>query len=284
MPFFGTGASASGVSSSKTVRYSREDLGMLVLDVCEKEKRGLLLTIDEIQKLDLDDVAAICDAFQMASRKGFDAMLAVAGLPYAHQSVIQHEGCTYLRRAVHESLRPLAPEEVRAAYTEAFAVLGGLAVGKEELEALVNASKGHPYIMQLLGYYLVDSLRADAEHGAMVVTDAAVEQAVLKARSAYAQRAVKPIVDALGEAEVAYLRAMSRVISSDRRAKTNDIAHELGKTQQQTSRARQRLIDNGILLAASHGYVVFGIPYLDDYLLSNTDENRDVESRMAWRY
>lgn len=70
----GAGVGVGGVSRSWTTRYGREDLGALVLDVCSCEKHGLMLTIDEIQKVDLDDVSAICDAFQMASRKRYDVM------------------------------------------------------------------------------------------------------------------------------------------------------------------------------------------------------------------
>lgn len=55
----GAGVGVGGVSRSWTTRYGREDLGALVLDVCSCEKHGLMLTIDEIQKVDLDDVSAI---------------------------------------------------------------------------------------------------------------------------------------------------------------------------------------------------------------------------------
>ena len=281
---FGTGAAASGVSSSKTMRYEREDLGLLVLDTCEREKHGLLITVDEVQKIDLDDVAAICDAFQMASRKGHDAMLAVAGLPYAHSKVIHHEGCTYLRRAVHEVLTPLSPDEVHTAFEDALALAGGVRIGDGALDVLVASSKGHPYIMQLLGFYLIDALRSNAGTKRLDVSEEDAEKAIARAKETYALRAVRPVIDAMGGAEVSYLRAMAHVIGPDRTAKTGDIARFLGKTQQQTSRARQRLIDNGIILAAGHGAVVYGIPYLDDYLLAKSDRQTELESREAWRY
>lgn len=280
----GIGASAGGVSTAKMTRFSRADLGALVLEACEREKHGLFLTIDEIQKIDLDDVAAICDAFQMASRKGFEVMLAIAGLPYAHSRVIQHEGCTYLRRGVHEVLAPLLPDEVRGAFKDAFASIKGLSVGKDAFDDLVSSSKGHPYIMQLLGYYLIEDANAKAGKGAGRITRADAGRTIERALDAYATRAVAPIVDAMSDGEADYLRAMSQVIGIDRIAKTGDIANALGKTQQQVSRSRQYLIDNGIIIVARRGEVAFGIPYLDDYLLNRADDNRELRLREVWGY
>ena len=81
-----------------------DNLQQLLLEACSHYKSGLLVTVDEIQKVPIEDVSSLCNAFQMASRKGCDIMLAVAGLPYAYSTVIKHEGCTYLRRASHEEL------------------------------------------------------------------------------------------------------------------------------------------------------------------------------------
>ena len=280
----GTGASVAGLSSSRTTQYSRESLGSLVLDACKNEKSGLMLTIDEIQKVGLDDVSAICDAFQMASRKGYNAILAAAGLPYSHERIIQHEGCTYLRRGVHESLAPLAPNEVRSAFEFALKPLDGLDLSEEGLEGLVQVSKGHPYITQLLGYYLVD----DANSGRLDVKDELaqekLEQVIERAKEAYFQRALAPMVSALSAAEQAYLRGMSQVIGENRIARTADIAQALGKSQKQTSRARQSLIDEGILVMPRHGELMFGVPYMDDYMLGDSSSSWKYELIKIWDY
>lgn len=282
--FLGTGVGAGGVSRSSTTRFGREDLGTLVLDACKREKRGLMLTIDEIQKIDLDDVSAICDAFQMASRKGYDVMLAVAGLPYAHGKVIQHEGCTYLRRSVHKRLGPLSRDDVRGAFESAFDSIAGLKVQDDAFELLVEGSKGHPYIMQLLGYYVVEGANEETGESEAHVGLGGAKTAFDRAMDAYASRAVGPMVDALPALEVDYLRAMSKCLDTGRLAKTGDIARTLGKTSQQLSRSRQHLIDHGIIIAVRHGEVMFGIPYVDDYLLNRADEDDELASRLEWGY
>ena len=100
----GIGGSISGGSVSKTEHIGRDNLQSLLLEACTHYKKGLLVTVDEIQKVPIEDISSLCNAFQMASRKECDIMLAVAGLPYAYSGAIKHEGCTYLRRATHEEL------------------------------------------------------------------------------------------------------------------------------------------------------------------------------------
>lgn len=280
----GAGIGAGGISQSWTTRFGREDLATLVLDTCKREKRGLLLTIDEIQKIDLDDVSAICDAFQMASRKGHNVMLAVAGLPYSHDRVIQHEGCTYLRRSVHKRLGPLSHDDVREAFETAFGSIVGLEVPSDALDLLVEGSKGHPYIMQLQGYYLVEGVNAGTNDTEVRLNLTDVKTAFERAMDAYTSRALGPMIDALPTTEVDYLRAMSKCLDSKRLAKTGEITKALGKTSQQLSRVRQHLIDNGIIFAVRHGEVMFGIPYVDDYLLNRTREDDDLASRFEWGY
>ena len=83
----GFGGGISGGSVAKTRHIGRETLQPLLLEVCSKSRQGLLVTVDEIQKVPVEDVSSLCNAFQMASRKGYDIMLAVAGLPYAYNTI-----------------------------------------------------------------------------------------------------------------------------------------------------------------------------------------------------
>lgn len=112
----GSGGSIGGVSTARTTRVERGDLDLLLIETCSNVDKGVMVTVDEIQKLSEDDVSAISNAFQMASRKGMDAILVVAGLPFSHDEVIRYEGCTFMRRAVHERLSLLDRSEVIAAF------------------------------------------------------------------------------------------------------------------------------------------------------------------------
>ncbi len=69
----------------------------------------------------------------MASRKGYDVMIALAGLPYAHENAIHYAGCTYLRRASHEELGLFSWEGVMTSFSDSFGDIKGLDVRHEEL-------------------------------------------------------------------------------------------------------------------------------------------------------
>ena len=273
--FMGVGGGVSAGSISKTTHYGRESLQAMLLDACERSRGGMLITIDEIQKVPIDDTSAICNAFQMASRKGHDIMLAVAGLPYAHRELIQHEGCTYLRRAAHEEIGLFSWEEANEALADAFGQIDGIVVTQRLRDMLNEASYGHPYLMQLLGYYLVNGINSVEGSSPGTITDIA-NQTVPLAINTYERRALKPLIDELSEGEVAYLRAMSRSLNDDRLASSGDVARLMGKSSNQLSSTRAHLIDKGIVASPEHGKLMFCIPYLAAYLLKEPIDSLSV--------
>lgn len=262
----GIGGGISAGSVSKTEHVGRDNLQPLLLEACSNYKKGILVTVDEIQKVPIEDVSSLCNAFQMASRKGYDIMLAVAGLPYAYSKVIKHEGCTYLRRATHEELGLFTWEETADSFNRIFSGIKGLDVSSGIIDKLNQACYGHPYMMQLLGYHLILHINdhiSDKKHS---VTEDEAFVAIDNAKFAYEQRALKPLVDELPNSEKNYLIKMSECLKTDRLADTSDIAHSLGVTMNKTSRARAYLIDQGIIASPEQGKVMFCIPYLADYV------------------
>ena len=237
------------------VDLGRESLQAVVLEACKKAGSGLLVTVDEIQKVPIEDVSSLCNAFQMASRKGNDIMLAVAGLPYAYNEIIRHEGCTYLRRAAREELGLFPWEETDTAFTGVFRGIKGLEIGEEYINRLNQCSFGHPYLMQLLGYYLIMQINENHPGKTHEVTKKEVDEAVESALLAYEQRALKPLVEELTESERKYLFHMSESLGDDRLASTSGIAKSSGSTLSKISKTRSRLIGHGIIAAPEHGKV-----------------------------
>ena len=262
----GIGGGISTGSVSKTERIGRENLQELLLKACSNSKKGVLITVDEIQKVPIEDVSSLCNAFQMVSRKGYDIMLVVAGLPYAYSEIIRHEGCTYLRRATHIELGLFTWDEAEEAFKKAFSFVKGLTVNKDLITKLNQTSFGHPYLMQLLGYHLV-LLINDRETGKKhQVKEKEIEEATANAIYAYEQRALKPLLDELPNNEKMYLIKMSECLNDDRLALCSEIARKMGVKQNNLSRARAYLIDHGIIAAPEHGKVMFCIPYLADFV------------------
>ncbi|MBO4374641.1 MAG: ATP-binding protein [Lachnospiraceae bacterium] len=272
---FGGGISTGSVS--KTRRNKRESLQSLLLESCSKSKNGILVTVDEIQKVPVEDISSICNAFQMASRKGHDIMLAVAGLPYAYKSITRHEGCTYLRRASHEELGLFTWEETDDAFSKIFSRIKGLKINESCLEMMNQASFGHPYLMQLLGYHLILIINTQSNEKNHEVTKNETTSAIKNALVAYEKHALKPLLDELPNNEKKYLIQMSKHLDLDRLAKTADIAQSLGVPQNKTSKTRAYLIDHGIIAAPERGNVMFCIPYLADYVIKDESTARNIE-------
>ena len=248
-----------------------------MLEACRKAGRGILVTIDEVQKVSLDDVSALCNAFQMASRKGYDIMLAVAGLPYAYTSIIRHEGCTYLRRASREELGLFTWEETEKAFFDAFSGINGISVSREFVDRLNQASYGHPYLMQLLGYHLMIQVNENAAESPHTVTEQEMENAIAHALLTYEQRALKPLLEELPASERKYLSAVSACLGEDRLAAASDVAGLMGLAQNRLSKMRATLIDYGILAAPEHGKIMFCIPYLADFVKKKGSASSVIE-------
>lgn len=263
---FGIGGGISADSVSKTKRIGKEHLQPLLLEACRKAGKGILITVDEIQKVPVEDVSSLCNAFQMASRKGLDIMLAVAGLPYSHQRITRHEGCTYLRRASHEELGLFTWKETDTAFSEIFSQIKGIKIDPDFIDRLNRSSYGHPYLMQLLGYHLIVQVNERNPGKTHDVTEGELDEATKNALFAYEQRALKPLVEELPDSDKKYLAAMSAILGEDRLAGTSDIAQKAGVSQNKLSKVRAHLIDQGIIAAPEHGKVMFCIPYLADYV------------------
>lgn len=277
----GSGGSFSGKGTSKTTHYGVESLSELLLNVCEAQKEGVFVSVDEVQKVPLEDMASLCEAFQMASRKGHDAILAIAGLPISYEQIIHQDGCTFMRRAPHEELGLLDITEVRAAYSEAFGLVKGLRLTDEAFDLLVHQSSGHPYMMQLLGYQLIEYLNGRSGKN-ITASEEDVAVIVPLAKDIYSRRSLKPLLDELSAGEVDYLRAMAEVADSKLLSAAGDITDKLEKTSQQISSIRKKLIDKGIIVPVAHGVVRFNIPLLRTYVLSPDEEASNLTQLEAW--
>lgn len=266
----------SGSSMVRTTHFGREELQPLLLSACKHTERGILVTIDEIQKVPIDDASAISNAFQMASRKGYDILLVVAGLPFAYELITNHEGCTFLRRGSHEEVGLFTWEEADVAFHDAFSRVSDITISQEAIDTLNEESKGQPYLMQLLGYYLVREIGAQTSKP-VEVTAECVEHVIRLAHTAYERRALRPLLSELSALEMSYLRAMSSALNEDRIASTAAISEQLQKTPQQLSKTRGHLIDLGYIASVGYGKLVFCIPYLADYVTKPIESTGNLE-------
>ena len=278
----GTGGSVGGISTSHTTSFSRENLTGIFLDACNNTHKGIFVTIDEVQKVSLEDVSAICNAFQMASRKGHDVMLAVAGLPYSYENVIHHQGCTYMRRAVHEELGLLSRDETEGAFVSAFKRTKGIALDSGCLTRIIDASYGHPYLIQLIGFYLVTTINENESCKKYKATEEDAARAITAAITAYERRALEPIMSEMSAMMRLYIEGMVASLDETYCAGTADVAAALNKNTATLTRAREALIKSGIIVSPARGKVRFAIPYLRTYAAKTPTQGRNMQLIESW--
>lgn len=275
-----------GRGQSETVRIGPEDLPQLLIERCEIAPKGVMVVIDEVQKVPIDDISTLCTSFQMASSHGCDAILAVAGLPYAHAQIIHHEGCTFMRRARHISIGLMSRDEVSEAFVQVFGRLEEVELDPEGLTRLVEASSGQPYLMQLLGFEIVERARERLASALEVVpyrVDVpAVDGAFAAAYDVYSRQALEPILAETGRAGKRFLRAMADVMDERHVARRRDIAEALGISATSVSSTRKRLLDQGIIVAPRSGSLRFNIPYLRRFVEEGRPQDTEALRSEEW--
>jgi hypothetical protein len=280
----GIGGSIKAGSHTQATHYSQDDFQYMFLQAAQKSKRGIFLSIDEVQKVSTEDMSLICGAFQMASRKGYDVMLAIAGLPYSFDKIVHHDGCTFMRRAAHVELGPMTAQEVRDAFQNTIIKTAGFNLDKDAEEKLIGQSKGHPYIIQLQGFYLMDYKNTTTERSKKKINLNAVDKTWPSVLETYSNRALAPLVKEMPASQIAFLQAMADVLDDNRIATTGDVSAKLGRDANATSAARAALINNGIIISPARGKLAFMIPYLADFIQTQITQTESLAATVtSWK-
>ena len=226
---------------------------------------GVLITLDEVQSVNAKELWQLTAAVQDLRRDGRDIAFAAAGLPDGVESLLQHPGTTFLRRAQHAVLVPMTPSETLSVLRET-AAQGAVDVPDDVLTDAAALTRGYPFLIQLLGYHLFEraSRRGQpASHDDLV----AVTPDVLKTLGDLVHQ---PALLHLPAAELEYLEAMAEVQEGQQAVPSAAIAQHLGKRVQQVSMVRQKLIDRELIYSPRRGVLNFVIPHMGHHLKQRT--------------
>ncbi|MCK0112884.1 ATP-binding protein [Ornithinimicrobium sp. F0845] len=258
-----TGAGVAGVGSVTTtaqerypVRESASTLLERLLDVLAGHGTGVLFTLDELQAVDRDAVAAFASLYQHLVRDERDVALAAAGLPVGVDQLLQHSGTTFLRRAERVQLTALNASDVTEAARLTIEDAGG-SISREGLDVLVEVVHGYPYLLQLAGY------RAWREAADSPITEAHVRRTTPLLSERMGRLVHEPALREVPQAQRSYLAAMAQ---DDGASSTGAVAARLGLTAQHANVFRTRLIQRELIAPAGHGLVDFALPYLREHL------------------
>jgi len=231
----------------------------------EARKDGLLITLDELQDVDGEEVKALVVSVQHVIRQDLDIAFVFAGLPSMVDGVINSKSLTILRRAVPFELGALSSAEVSDSYEMTIAE-SGMGIKRSIAEQMAEIAAGYPFMVQLVGYY---TWQRAARMGSDSIEAEHVELGARTARLRFAETVIEPALHRVSPEQARYLLAMSEGTSGV--SSTSEVASRLGKGAPQLSAVRQRLIDAEFIDASAWGKVRFAIPYMGEYLRENRE-------------
>lgn len=233
----------------------RSKMSLLCDRLAEKGK-GVLILIDEVcSSAAMREVAS---AYQELVGDGKNIAIAMAGLPHAVSSVLNDEVLTFLNRATKIELGLISTNLIQAYFDHVFGSIG-IQVSDDILYKAATATRGFPYLMQLVGYYLI---RYTPESGE--IDESIMDKAEKAAMNDMEDNVFKPILAPLSDNDRLFLRAMARCGET---ITTANLLSKLGKKGQALQTYRKRLLDAGVIAAPRRGELVFTVPYFAEYLL-----------------
>lgn len=228
----------------------------LLCDVLTKRKKGVLFLIDEI-RASSSEVREFSTTYQHLIGDGMNVAVAMAGLPNAVSAVLNDEILTFLNRAHKVNLNPLLIDDVSACFYHALQS-ANVEFDAKTLDAAAQATKGYPYLFQLIGYNIFKLLKDENR-----LTATIVELAAANAKRALASDVFMPCLNPLSAEDKRFLSAMAK---DSEESRTSDIRERLGAEKSHVQTYRRRLIEAGVIHSASRGLLAFSIPYLGQYL------------------
>ncbi|MGP6173312.1 ATP-binding protein [Corynebacterium sp. A21] len=224
-------------------------------DLLAPHGTGVLLTIDEISPETLKDLRAIAATVQHLFREDRPVAVVMAGLPQSVEALLDAPGVTFLRRALHHPLG--AVSRIDARHGLAVPVIeAGKSWNEPALAQAVAATRGYPYMLQLVGFHAY-------RNAATVIEVADVQGAIERATRDVSSLVHRPTVSSLTAVEVAFLEAMA---ADDDLSATGDIAARMGKSAVYVGQYRRRLLDKHIITAPERGYVGLAMPGMREHL------------------
>ena len=239
----------------------RSKMSMLC-DRLEEKGKGALILIDEVRtSAAMREVAA---AYQELVGDKKNIAIAMAGLPHAVSSVLNDSVLTFLNRANKVELGLISTNLIKAYYDQVFRGMG-IKASDDILDRAALATRGFPYLMQLIGYYVI---RYTEEHG--TIDSVIMDKAEKASMSDLEDNVFKPILLPLSDNDKLFLKAMAQQGNTISTAKLQEALGDKGPAIQPY---RKRLIDAGVIEAPRRGELVFAVPYLADYLLEQDQEH-----------
>ncbi len=237
-----------------------DDLAGLFIEVGELARDrgvGVLFTIDEIQYLEREHLAALTVGLHRVSQEQLPFMVAGAGLPSL--PALAGEAKSYAERLfTFTELDSLEAAEANAALATP-AEAEGIRWHPDALDRAVGAAEGYPYFLQEFG-----KQAWDLAPGPDTISESDVEAAIPVAIDRLDTGFFRVRIDRAPNGERAYLIAMASLGAGP--FGSGDVAGAMGKTTTQVGPIRDALIKRGLCYSPRYGVIAFTVPMFDEFV------------------
>lgn len=246
-----------GNADSGDLEEDLADLFIAVGEAARERGTGVLFTIDEIQYLPKESLAALIVGLHRSSQAQLPLMVAGAGLPSL--PALAGEAKSYAERLfTFRGINSLDPSEAAAALVTP-AEAEGVRWQDEALDAVIETTKGYPYFLQEFGKQSwdvagdLDTITADDVAAAIPIAIEELDTGFFRVR-----------IDRTTSSERAYLAAMASLGAGP--YKSGEVAAAMGRTTIQVGSLRDALIKRGLCHAPRYGVIAFTVPMFDDFV------------------
>ncbi len=233
-------------------------------DMLKMHSTGLIITIDELQAGDINEVREFGSIFQHVSRReGRPIAFVGAALPSIEDSLLAGDTATFLQRCSIHEIGRLTKAEARDAIAKPIYDHNAQIV-PDALEVAVSATLGYPFMVQLVGFHSWKVARdTDIE-----ITRDDVSCGIIEAEKRVGRLVLWPTWKELSEVDRNFLIAMT---ADQKESKLADIADRLNVTISYAGVYRHRLIKAGMITAAGKSKIAFNHPATRKWILALTD-------------
>ena len=218
-------------------------------DALAERGTGLLITVDELQSGDVDEIREFGSVLQHVSRREQRPVAFIgAALPQIEDTLLADDAITFLQRCSRYDVDRLSPQATRRAIAEPISE-HGRSIDSRALDRAVTATSGYAFMVQLVGFH---SWQADARSSHITIEH--VETGIAEAQRRIGRMVLSPTWKTLSDVDRRFLRAMAQ---DDGESKLADIADRLGVTAGYAGVYRHRLIRAGMIRPAGRGRVSF---------------------------
>ena len=251
-----------GRADSRILQRDLTDLLREVAQHAADRRKGVVLTVDEIQHLPKDHLRPLVIGLHEISQMDLPLLVVGAGLP----SILGMlgEARTYAERLFgFVEINSLDSEAAAQALTEP-AAAEGVAWDEAAIGEVLSRTKGYPYFLQEFGRQAWRMAEGPGRITRRDVLDATpVAMAELDAGF------FRVRMDRATDAQRTYLSAMAAMGPGPHRS--GDVAEALGKRTTQVGPVRHSLIERGLCYSPRHDVIAFSVPMFDKFIRRHTD-------------